>query len=107
MMEIDDYKSWVWISSDGYPHVVIGCSEHPIEEIVENEHFESHTGFENVKKRLLDNYGHHDVKMLEEELPWVTTALNHAAAGRTLSYIGLCDRSGMNIINSFFVIGCS
>lgn len=105
MIEVDDYKSWVWISSDGYPRVSVGFTEHPLENIVNNEYFESREGFENVKKRLLDNYGHHDLAELEEELPWVTTALNHAAAGRTISRIGLTDRTDMNIINSMFVLG--
>lgn len=105
MIEVDDYKSWVWISTDGRPRVLIGCAEYPIEDIVSNDHFETHTGLEAVKQRLLDNYGHHDVEMLEEELPWVTTVLNHAAAGRTISLIGLTDQTGLNIINKMFVLG--
>lgn len=105
MIEVDDYKSWVWISSDGFPRVMIGCTEYPIENIVNNDYFESHEGLENVKKRLLDNFGHSDLAELEKELPWVTTAINHAAAGRTISHIGLTDQTGVNIINKMFVLG--
>ncbi|UYD57469.1 hypothetical protein OFDDKENP_00093 [Aeromonas phage B614] len=105
MIEVDDYKSWVWISTDGRPVINIEGNELPLSDIINHEYFKSVSGYKDVKNWLLENFGHYTVDSLIEELPWAEEALKHSKNGMMISCVGLCDVSGMNIINNFHVLG--
>ncbi|UOX40460.1 hypothetical protein UGMREWDR_CDS0144 [Aeromonas phage GomatiRiver_11] len=105
MIEVDDYKSWVWISTDGHPVINIEGNELPLSDVIEHEYFKTVIGYDDVKKWLFENFCHYNVESLIEELPWAEVALQHAKGGMAISCIGLCDRSGMNIINNYCVLG--